>query len=202
MHRRDLLFAFSWMAMGVSAPAAIGAQIGGVRIDPEARIRPALLGEALSAWGRWRQTARTHLAIVDFSLPSRQARFFVVDLGDGDVQGWLTAHGRGSDTDHDGRAEHFSDAAGSLASSLGAYRTGARYFGRHGLSLRLEGLESSNSSAAARAIVLHSAEYMMPEYIRRFGRPGRSFGCFVVDPALLPALIARLEGGVLLYAGA
>lgn len=201
MQRRVFLSVLPALAM-CHIQRAFGAQIAGVPIDPDALVRPPLLAEALSAWARWPQTQRTHLAIVDFSLPSNEPRFFVVDLRDGSVQACLTAHGRGSDQDHDGRAEHFSNAAGSLASSLGAYRTGARYIGQHGLSLRLEGLEPSNADAAARAIVLHGAEYMTPSYLRRHGRPGRSFGCFVVDPDLVPALIARLEGGVLLYAGA
>lgn len=180
----------------------LAAQVGGVSIDPGGLIRPDLLAEALGAWARWPQTARTHLAVVDFREPSTTARFFVIDLRNGMVRAYLTAHGRGSDQNHDGRAEHFSNTPGSLASALGAYQTGTRYIGQHGLSLRLAGLDPSNDAAHARAIVLHGADYMTADHIRRFGRPGRSFGCFVLDPALVPAVIDQLEGGVLLYAGA
>ncbi len=202
MQRRAMIFALPCWALSHNWAGARGAQIAGVQIDSAALVRPDLLAQALAAWARWPQTTRTHLAIVDFSLPSTRPRLFMVNLQDGSVQGYLTAHGRGSDADHDGWAEHFSNAGGSLASSLGAYRTGARYYGQHGLSLHLEGLEPSNANAAARAIVMHGAAYMSPDYIRHHGRPGRSFGCFVVDPALVPALITQLEGGVLLYAGA
>lgn len=169
---------------------------------PAGPVRADLMDQAKTAWKHWAQTRRDRLAIVDFRLPSIAPRLFLVDIPKNETRAFRTAHGRGSDRDHDGLAESFSNAGGSLASSLGAYSTGKRYYGGHGLSLRLMGLEPSNDAALARAIVLHSADYMTPEYIRRFGRPGRSFGCFVMDPAQLETVIVFLEGGVLLFAGA
>ena len=165
-------------------------------------VRADLMDQAKAAWKHWSRTRRDRLAIVDFRLASIAGRLFLVDIAKDEIRAFRTAHGRGSDRDHDGLAESFSNAGGSLASSLGAYATGARYYGGHGLSLRLTGLEPSNDSAWARAVVLHGADYMTPEYIRRFGRPGRSFGCFVLDPAQLETVIDFLEGGVLLFAGA
>jgi hypothetical protein len=117
------------------------------------------------------------------------------------VERYRTAHGKGSDPGHDGRAETFSNAAGSNASALGAYRVGATYSGAHGLSLYLDGLDATNSNARARAIVVHSAPYMSAEFIARYGQPGRSLGCFVVAPSEIEHVARWLEDGVLLYAG-
>jgi hypothetical protein len=192
MNRRD----FYRAALALVLPGRAFAQ------GPAGPVRADLMDQAKAAWRHWPQTRRDRLAIVDFRLLSIAARLFLVDIPKNEVRAFRTAHGRGSDRDHDALAESFSNAAGSLASSLGAYATGMRYYGGHGLSLRLTGLEPSNDAALARAIVLHSADYMTPEYIRRFGRPGRSFGCFVVDPAQVEAVIDFLEGGVLLFAGA
>ena len=175
--------------------------LDGVTLDPDGQVRPAILQAAVAAWRARPDARRDVLAIADLGRRSTETRFAIVDLKTGGVIALRTAHGRGSDADHDGLAEVFSDAPGSLASALGAYRTGARYFGKHGLSLRLEGLDASNANAAPRAIVLHAAEYMSAAHIARHGRPGRSWGCFVVAPNEIEAVVSRLEGGVLLYAG-
>lgn len=192
MNRRDVHRAL--LALALPGDAFAQSAQGPMRVD--------LMDQAKSAWKYWSRTRRDRLAIVDFRLPSIVERLFLVDIPKDEIRAYRTAHGRGSDRDHDGLAESFSNTGGSLASSLGAYETGARYYGRHGLSLRLTGLEPSNDSAWARAVVLHGADYMTPEYIRRFGRPGRSFGCFVLDPAHLETVVDFLEGGVLLFAGA
>lgn len=141
------------------------------------------------------------MAIVDFALPSSTPRFYIVDLKSGATTSFRTAHGKGSDPQHLGRAVSFSNAAGSHASSLGAYVAEGRYQGVHGLSLRLKGLDPTNDAARARAIVLHSAAYMDPAFRARHGKPGRSFGCFVVETAAIEAVVGALEGGVLIYAG-
>jgi hypothetical protein len=185
-----------------SSPAKVGAEVNGVEVDPGARVRSALLSQALAAWAAHPEARRDRIAVADFAANSATPRLFLIDLKTGAVEAYRTAHGKGSDPAHGGMAVSFSNAPGANATSLGAYFTGARYIGSHGLSLVLDGLDPTNSNARARAVVLHSAADMTPDFIRRFGRPGRSLGCFVVAPDEVEHVVQWLEGGVLLYAGA
>jgi hypothetical protein len=183
---------------GLAAAAPV---LNGVAIDPGGRVRGELLVRALERWQAAPSARRDRLVVVDFAKTSREPRFYVVDLKTGGVDAYLTAHGKGSDPGHTGRAETFNDTPSGLASSLGAYLTTKRYHGAHGLSLALVGLDPSNANAEKRLIVLHSADYMSAAFRARHGKPGRSFGCFVVEPHLIEALVPQLEGGVLIYAG-
>jgi len=174
----------------------------GVAIDPQNAIRPNLLAGALASYQRHRaQHAITGdvMMIVDFARPSSQPRMHLLNMRTGAVQTLLVAHGQGSDRDHDGIADFFSDEDGSHASSIGAYRAAERYQGGHGLSLRLDGLDDTNRSARARAIVIHSQWYVSQEMARR-GPIGRSWGCFVVEPAAIEAVVSALENGGFVYA--
>src|SRR3546814_13772015 len=83
------------------------------------------------------------------------------------------AHGRGSDPTHCGWLQNFSNEYESLATSRGAYVTGDFYNGKYGYSLRLSGLDPTNSNALGRAIVVHSAWYAEPEHAREQGKLGR-----------------------------
>lgn len=143
---------------------------------------------------------RDRIGLVDFSLPSRAPRLHLVDLEGGHVESMLVAHGRGSDPDHSGWVERFSNRPGSLASSAGAYVTGSAYVGKHGRSRRLLGLDPGNYNAEPRAIVIHGAWYVSPAMIRDRGKLGRSEGCFAVDDQQIDMLLARLGEGRLLYA--
>jgi hypothetical protein len=118
-----------------------------------------LLRRALNALKRHQDSIsfRDFIGVADFSLPSRAPRFHLVNLADGSVQSHLVAHGRGSDPSHTGWLERFSNEPRSNATSAGAYRTGSPYVGAHGQSMRLEGLDPTNSNALTRAIVVHSA---------------------------------------------
>jgi hypothetical protein len=165
-------------------------------------VSPVLLRRALAALERHRDsiTLQDFIGIADFSLASRLPRFHLVNLADRSVRSHLVAHGRGSDPLHTGWLTRFSNAPGSNASSAGAYRTGAPYIGAHGHSLRLEGLDPSNSNALSRGIVVHSAWYVSEEVIGHFGMPGRSEGCFAVARSSLPEVMTKLGPGRLLYA--
>jgi hypothetical protein len=175
----------------------------GITLDPEETIRPELLSVALASYAQHERTnlSERAIAIVDFSRPSSERRLHVLDLANGMVQSFLVAHGRGSDPDHDALATVFSDAVGSHASSLGAYRAVAPYQGAHGLSLSLQGLDPSNRSAQQRAVVLHSQWYVSDRMLAQHGKLGRSWGCFVVDPAVIGDLVGRLRNGGFIYAG-
>ncbi len=139
--------------------------------------------------------------LVDFSARSALPRMHLVDMIDGRVTSFLTAHGRGSDPAHTGMLKHFSNAPGSFATSRGAYKTGALYDGKYGRAMRLAGLDPDNSNAEARAIVIHAAWYVSDEMIARHGKLGRSEGCFALSAHGLEQVLARLGPGRLLYAG-
>jgi hypothetical protein len=161
-------------------------------------VSPALLKRALAALDRHGGaiTNRDTLAIADFSLPSHTPRFHMVDIASGRVSSHLVAHGRGSDPAHTGWLQRFSNAPQSNATSEGAYRTA----GKHGRSIRLTGLDATNSNALSRAIVVHAAWYVSPEMARAHGVLGRSEGCFALSNASIPEVLARLGSGRLIYA--
>jgi len=138
------------------------------------------------------------LTIIDFSLPSDKERLWVLDLIEGKVLfHCLVSHGRNSG---ELMAEKFSNIPGSNSSSPGFYKTGETYMGKHGLSLALDGLETGiNDKARTRAIVIHGADYVSAEFIRKYGRLGRSFGCPAVPQELSKEIIQTIKGGSCLF---
>jgi len=140
----------------------------------DGRIAPDLLRRALDALERHQASIsyRDVIGVADFSLPSRAPRFHLVNLADGSVRSHLVAHGRGSDPSHTGWLERFSNEPRSNATSAGAYRTGSLYVGAHGRSMRLEGLDPTNSNALSRAIVVHGAWYVNEQVIGYSGSSG------------------------------
>jgi L,D-transpeptidase catalytic domain len=163
---------------------------------------PGLLQRALVALKQHESTIafRDFIGVADFSLPSHAPRFHLVNLVDGSVRSHLVAHGRGSDPLRTGWLQRFSNEPRSNATSAGAYRTGAFYTGTHGRSLRLEGLDPSNSNALSRAIVVHGAWYVSAAVLGYAGVLGRSQGCFAVADPSLPEIMSRLGPGRLIYA--
>jgi hypothetical protein len=175
----------------------------GRRESVDGQIDASLLRRALDALQQHHDSIsyRDFIGVADFSLPSRAPRFHLVSLADGTVQSHLVAHGKGSDPSRTGWLEHFSNEPHSNATSAGAYRTGSLYVGAHGHSMRLEGLDPTNSNALSRAIVVHGAWYVNKERISDSGMLGRSQGCFAVADSSLPEIMARLGPGRLIYAG-
>ena len=141
---------------------------------------------------------RDVVGVANFSRPSSEPRFHLVDMQSGQVQSFLVAHGRGSDPDKSGWLQTFSNVFNSDCSSKGAFLTGAYYYGRHGRSMRLIGLDPTNDNARAREIVVHSAAYVSPTILREYGKLGCSEGCFALDVADLPIVLERLGPGRLL----
>lgn len=140
-------------------------------------------------------------AIVDFSQRSTNKRFYVFDTVEKSVDTYYVSHGRGSEgAKDDGIAEVFSNEDGSLSSSLGIYRALDEYMGQHGRSMRLAGLEPTNSNALSRAIVLHTADYVSEGFIRQTGRLGRSEGCFAIEKAVGDRLIDQLKNNAYIIA--
>lgn len=132
------------------------------------------------------------LTIIDFSLPSSEKRLWIVDLDNKAVLYHdLVAHGRSTGNVN---AENFSDTPNSHMSSLGFYVTGETYYGKHGFSLRLEGMEAGfNKNAFARAIVVHGADYVSQDFIKRNGRLGRSYGCPAVSRDISDRVINAIK---------
>jgi hypothetical protein len=192
-------------ALGSAAPALAG-RSRPINILPpvllDTYIEPRLLARARAAFDtfRGRLEHRDLVGIVDFSLPSREPRFHILDTVSGRVSKHLVSHGRGSDPGHTGWLGHFSNEIGSEASSAGAYLTGDLYHGKYGRSMKVHGLERRNSNADARAIVIHSAWYAEPHVAEAHGKLGRSEGCFAFSQASLREVMERLGPGRLLYA--
>jgi len=140
-------------------------------------------------------------AIVDFSQPSTSKRFYVFDTVEKKVSAYYVAHGRGSEGPAGTNVPAvFSNQNKSNSSSLGIYRTLSEYNGQHGRSLRLEGLEASNSNVLTRGVVMHTADYVSEAFIRQTGRIGRSEGCFAVEKAVGDTLINELKNGAYIIA--
>jgi hypothetical protein len=171
-----------------------------VMVDPV--IDSRLVARARAAFDRHRSALDRidMVGIVDFAKASAEPRFFLLDTNSGRVSRHLVAHGRGSDPDHTGFLQRFSNQPGSEASSNGAYVTGDFYPGHYGRAMRVRGLDDSNSNAEARAIVIHSAWYAEPNVLASTGRLGRSEGCFALSSASLQEVLERLGPGRFLYA--
>lgn len=170
--------------------------------QPTFHVNPGLLGRAKAALEYHRRSiAYTDvIGIADFSMASRDPRFYLVSMNEGWVTAFHVAHGRGSDPDHSGWLERFSNDFGSYASSSGTYLTGDFYHGKYGRSMRLQGLDPSNSNALDRAIVVHSAWYAEPEVVNLHGKLGRSEGCFAFSEANLRYILWQLGPGRMIYA--
>jgi L,D-transpeptidase catalytic domain len=197
------MYSRRYFLAGAAAGLAAGA-VHAVGLRPEQGAAPtrALLQRALHALEQHadRIAQRDFIGIADFALPSRAARFFIVSLADGRAQSHLVAHGRGSDPAHTGWLERFSNEPRSQATSAGAYLTADTYVGAHGHSLRLQGLDASNSNAASRAIVVHGAWYVSAAIVGRCGMLGRSEGCFALAQSSLAPVLEHLGSGRLIYA--
>jgi hypothetical protein len=138
------------------------------------------------------------LTIIDFTKPSCDRRFYVIDLVNKKlVYHTLVAHGKNSG---ELQCTRFSNRPKSLQSSPGFFLTAETYSGRHGYSLRLDGMEPGlNDLARARAIVIHGAEYVAQHYVDDVGYIGRSFGCPALPLELNKKIIDNIKGGSCLY---
>ena len=139
------------------------------------------------------------LTVIDFSQPSTNRRMWVYDLRARTLLFEdLVSHGRGSGM---AMATAFSNQPESNRSSLGLYRTAETYVGKHGYSLRLDGLETGfNDRARERAIVMHAADYVNGAAAKAQGYLGRSLGCPALRPEISRRVIDAVKGGSLVFA--
>ncbi len=138
------------------------------------------------------------IAIVDFSKSSEKKRLYIIDIKNQEIiKNTYVAHGMKSGVQI---AESFSNRRLSNKSSLGLYLTQEIYQGKHGYSLRIEGMSKDlNDNAYKRAIVIHGADYVSEDFIQRNGRLGRSFGCPAVPMNEVNEIIDLIKNGTCLY---
>lgn len=165
-------------------------------------ISTKAIAAAINAYShvkRQHLTDKPLVTVVDYSLPSAKKRLAVADVRTGKVLFYTyVAHGKGSGGKY---ATHFSNRYGTDASSLGVYLTGHTYYGKHGYSLRLKGLNPKfNGAAYRRDIVVHSAWYVSQTFAQDHGRMGRSWGCFALSNKVESAVVKAIRGGTVLLA--
>lgn len=138
------------------------------------------------------------LTLVDFSLSSNSKRLWVIDLATNTIlYNSLVAHGRNTGEEF---ANNFSNAAQSFKSSLGFYATGEIYSGKHGMSLKLDGLEKGiNDNARVRGVVIHAANYVSNAFIKNNKRLGRSQGCPAIPEELSKGIINTIKNKSCLF---
>ena len=138
------------------------------------------------------------LTIIDFSLSSNVKRLWVIDLATNTVLFQsLVAHGRNTGDEF---ATSFSNQDSSNKSSLGFYATAEVYNGKHGQSLKLDGLEKGiNDHARQRGIVIHAANYVSESFINKNKRLGRSQGCPALPEDISAEIIQLIKNKSLLF---
>ncbi|MDP3706396.1 MAG: murein L,D-transpeptidase catalytic domain family protein [Legionellaceae bacterium] len=139
------------------------------------------------------------LTIIDYSLPSNEKRLWVFDLHDQKLLfHTYVSHGIKSGVL---LSSYFSNKYDSKASSIGVYKTDKSYYGRHGLSLKLNGLDYGfNDNADGRAVVMHGGWYVTENFIKKYGRAGRSWGCPAVPSDLTASIINTIKDNSLFVA--
>lgn len=138
------------------------------------------------------------LTIIDYTKTSKQRRLWVLDLNTQTIiYNTLVAHGRNSGFEF---PKKFSNIPNSKMSSPGFFITGETYFGKHGYSLKIDGIEPGiNDKARDRAIVIHSADYATMDFVKQHGRLGRSYGCPVLPPAKNKLVIDSIKNKSCLF---
>ena len=192
--------------VGESIPAEVAAPVETLEsalLRQAPALDPRVLGLALQSHhvaqkrGLLRDAAT--LTVIDYSLASVEPRFWVFDLPSRTLLFQeLVAHGKNSGEKY---ATRFSNVESSLQTSLGLFVTRDVYYGKHGESLRLEGLEPGfNDRALDRAIVIHGADYVSEATAAAIGYIGRSWGCPALSRQAAPKVIERLSRGSAVFA--
>ena len=165
-------------------------------------LNPKVLSIALKAYNKATQEGIVNkpiLTIIDYSLPSFKQRMWIFDLQRNRLlYNTYVAHGKNSGATI---PNHFSNENSSKETSLGTYVTRDTYIGSKGISLNLQGLEKGfNDNALTRRVVIHGAWYVEPNFIKKAGQAGRSWGCPSVANSIARPIINILKGGTVLFA--
>ncbi len=138
-----------------------------------------------------------YLSIVDFSQPSDQRRFYLIDLVNKElaIQTYVM-HGMNSGNE---MAEKFSNKVNSHQSSLGFYLTRSTYNGKRGYSLRISGLEKGfNTNAEKRGVVVHGSMFISEERAKN-GSVLWSEGCPALPMEDYADVINMIKGGSVFF---
>ncbi len=166
---------------------------------PEKEVAFEIFTIAIRGYGKIENLKKKNiLTIIDYSKPSSEKRFFVIDLQKKQLLfKTYVAHGKNTG---DNEAISFSNQMNSLQSCLGFFLTAETYQGENGYSMKLDGLEKGiNDNARNREIVIHGAEYVSEEYISKYGRLGRSWGCPALPLEISREIIDLISGGSCLF---
>jgi len=138
------------------------------------------------------------LTVIDYSMPSNRQRMWVFDVrNERLLYNTYVAHGKNSGV----VAQHFSNRESSKQSSLGTYITKNTYIGHKGYSLNIQGLDHGfNDNAYNRRVVIHGAWYVEPDFIRKSGRAGLSWGCPAIAQTLAKPVINTIKNGSVIFA--
>jgi len=168
------------------------------KLAPQAEVIQMAIAGYLNLVSEGKVEKGSPLSVIDFSLPSSKERLWIFDVEAGELlYHSLVSHGRNSG---DLMAKKFSNINSSFMSSLGFYVTGETYQGKHGYSLRLDGVEKGfNDRARERAIVIHGADYANREFVKDTGRLGRSLGCPALPMDIYKEVINTIKDGSCLF---
>jgi hypothetical protein len=168
-------------------------EASGLRSEVFARAKKAFE----TAWNQGK-TRKTVYTIIDYGMHSKHRRLWIVDMETGQLlYNEYVSHGKNSGV---ASVSKMSNKSGSKTSNIGLLKTAETYYGKHGLSLKLDGLEPGfNDNARARAIVMHAANYATHAFVQSQGRLGRSHGCPAIDPAVTKEIIEKIKGGSLIF---
>jgi hypothetical protein len=152
----------------------------------------------------WDQFAnRRFITIIDYTQPSTSKRLFLIDLAKGNVTRLLVSHGKNSGKLY---ATRFSNRPDSFETPKGFFVTGAEYYGPHGPSMVLYGLQKGiNDNSYYRKIVMHGAYYVSTKaielnlHLHGMARLGLSEGCPAIPMQSAETVIDKIKDGSLLY---
>ncbi|MEC6823088.1 peptidase [Photobacterium sp. NCIMB 13483] len=169
------------------------------KADLKGKIDYSVFKKAFIAYNKTRGKKKSLLTIIDYSMPSTEKRFYVIDLKSNKLlYRTYVSHGENS-----GRliADDFSNRVNSHKTSLGTFLTEGTYHGGNGYSLKLNGLtRGENDNALKRFIVIHGAKYVSESFIKRNGYLGRSWGCPAIPTYLTKKIIDTIKGGSVIFA--
>ena len=161
-------------------------------------LNKKVLDRALEGFEKIQAENKDIITIIDYTKSSNEKRMFVIDLKKEKVIfDTYVAHGKNTGGEY---AKNFSNILNSKQSSVGFFKTSNSYMGINGYSVRLDGLEKGiNDKARVRNIVIHGADYATPEFIKKNGRLGRSWGCPAVPRKINKQLINTVKDGSVVY---
>nr|WP_307774562.1 murein L,D-transpeptidase catalytic domain family protein [uncultured Cetobacterium sp.] len=169
------------------------------KLNLKDKMEYSVFKNAIKGSKKIKNANHNYLTIIDFTKPSTEPRFSVIDLKNKKLLYYTyVTHGKNS-----GKVlpTLFSNTLNSFQSSLGFYKTDTNaYIGDYGYSLRLKGLENRfNSNAYKRTIVIHGADYATKDYIDKVGFLGRSLGCPAIPTKISKDVIDVLKGDSIVF---